>query len=272
MMLSLISIRGNSVEREIEIDWETGVMSMEITAPLPDSDTPLPLIKHQVLQAVQREFPEYLREALLPLTMDSSHTFGDAVSENPDLIHTVSLLAQTAELETTRMNFDLTALILKYRIPLLPLLLESFASWATPTPLPEYMTYEPSAAFTGLVIYAAETLPVYGERNRQGMTMMEKVTPCFMARIFDEEGNEIFSESNMDSEYLVEYGTAAYSESTDIESYTDRVGDYPFYATARGLFGKHRTDIILSVSDIRKFLSREENHQILREGRIVVIY
>ncbi|MBI9101413.1 MAG: hypothetical protein JEY99_03280 [Spirochaetales bacterium] len=261
-----------NVESSTEIDWETGVLRISVTATLPDSDSPLPLVKHQVLQSINREFPGYLREALLPLTVDSFNTFGEAIQQNPDLIHTINRLADEADLISTRMNLSLTALIMEYQVPLRPLLVEPFVTSADPTPLHSFMTYEPSAPFTGIVIYAADSLPVYGERDLQGMTRTEKITPCFFPRIFNEGGWEIFGSVNMKPEFLKSRGIAAYIKDTDLSAYAERIGDYPFYTTARGLYGKYHTDIILSEEDIRRFLSLEENHRLLSEGRIVIIH
>ncbi len=262
----------SQVNINAEINWEQGALTMEISSPLPPSDAPFPLVKHRTQQEILRNFPNYLRGALLPIIIDSFHSFEDAVREKPGMIHTIESLAENAILKRTKMNRDLTSLSLEYIIPLYPGLISRFIIQAPPEPLPGFLTYEPSASFTGIVLYASEPLPVYGERDDQGMEKIENITPCLLPRIFDEDGNEVFSMRNMDVTFLRKWGVAAYIESTDLSNFRDRIGYYPYYATARGLFGKHCTDLVLSKEDIRRFLTRRENHDLLTEGRIIIIH
>ena len=133
------------------------------------------------------------------------------------------------------------------------------------------MGYEPSAPFTGIVIYAAEPLPVYGERNTQGAPLEASLTPALLPRLFDEEMNLLLTASQMDPLQRETWGVMQYTSDLDQEKHRSRVGSYPLYTMAVGLFGVNRTDLILTGETARKLLSREDTRKLLREGRILVI-
>ena len=67
------------------------------------------------------------------------------------------------------------------------------------------------------------------------------------------------------------WGVMQYTSDLDQEKHRSRVGSYPLYTMAVGLFGVNRTDLILTGETARKLLSREDTRKLLREGRILVI-
>jgi len=254
-----------------ELRWDQGILLLEIAAPLGESETPPPLVKYAAEQQIRRDFSRYLDQALETLTIDSFRTFADALNQAPDLLPVLDTLAAAAVLKKTQLSRDMKTLLMDFQVPLYPHLIRSFLSPGNSLRLPPALSWEPSADFTGLVIYAADPLPVHGEKDARGMVRTALVEPCLLPKLFDQDMNLILSPELMDRDSLLLWGAAEYTSGTDAGELSRRVGNYPFYTTAQGIFGKNRTDLLLPREDVRRLLSREPNRRLLREGRIVII-
>ena len=262
----------NNTKMTGTVDWKKGMLNIRVESILPDSDQPLPVRKFNQQQAIQRDFPFYIRESLSNLLIDSNKSFSQVLNESPHLLLVLDKLASAAIIKTDSLSLDLRTLIMEFEVPLFPFIAEPFlAPGYTPRP-PRFLSWQPSAGFTGLVIYARGDLPVHGERDSQGKTRMASVSPCLFPKIFDQDMNLVLSSDLMDQNVLALNGVAIYSHDTLPEDLAIRVGNYPFYTTALGLFGQNSTDILLPREDVRRLLSREENRELLRQGRIVIIY
>lgn len=268
----LAGLSAQDTRVETEILWDRGLLKIRVESLLPESELPLPAVKLSQQQAIRRALPAYLRTALQDLTIDSYLTFPEALNQSPDLLPVLDTLTAAAAVTADRLSLDLRHLIMEFQVSLFPYLTEPFlVPGYTPQPR-ELLSWEPSAAFTGIVIYAGESLPVHGERDSQGKIKMAPVTPCLFPKIFDQEMNLILSPDLMDQDNLALGGVALYTRKTDPADLIHRVGNYPFYTTALGLFGKNSTDLLLPSEDVRRLLSREENRELLRQGRIVIVY
>jgi hypothetical protein len=62
-----------------------------------------------------------------------------------------------------------------------------------------------------------------------------------------------------------------YAASID-DAATLRAGALPLRLAARGVFGDHGTDIVISTDGARQLLSLAENIALLQEGRICIVY
>ena len=254
-----------------EVDWFRGLVSLEITAPLPPSAAPMPVVKLQLQKELESRFLLDFKSALGPLLVDSRRNLAQALLEEPPLLAALTQVGEGLISIRIHLTKDMKSLRLSYQVNLFPDIIRPLSPGGNPDSLPLQMGYEPSAPFTGLVIYAADSLPVHGERDERGETLEGFIAPCLLPRLYDEGMNLIFSADNMADSYRESWGVFQYTPSLQDNDHNSRVGNYPFYTMAVGLFGIHNTDLILSTEASRKLLAREETRRLLREGRIIVI-
>jgi hypothetical protein len=255
-----------------EILWDRGRIRLRLESLLPAGNAPPPVAKYNQQQANRRALPSYFRAALSELTIDSYTTFSEALNQRPELFAVLDELAASAELTANQLSLDQTRLIMDFEASLYPGLAAPFLTPRPYLPPAPPLPWEPSGTFTGLVIYAGNYLPVHGETDSRGLPRQERVRPCLFPKIFDQAMGLLLSPELMDWETLSREGAALYTRDPELGYLTGRVGDRPFYTSAVGLFGKYATDLILPQEDVRRFLARPENRELLRRGRIVVIY
>jgi hypothetical protein len=126
------------------------------------------------------------------------------------------------------------------------------------------LEWSPSRSYTGIVIYAEGELPVHGER------LAARLRPCLFPRVFDEGMELLAGRTLVDPEALRSGGVLGYARALDGPA-AARVGDSPLRITARAVFGSGRTDLVVSREDALRILSRPENRELVRLGRILVI-
>jgi hypothetical protein len=73
-------------------------------------------------------------------------------------------------------------------------------------------------------------------------------------------------------EALARWGMAGYLLHPDEAAAVTRVGLFPLRVAARGVFGDTPTDIVIPTDGARQLLTLEENRDLLREGRIAIVY
>jgi hypothetical protein len=129
----------------------------------------------------------------------------------------------------------------------------------------------PAPAYTGIVIIAAETLPVHGTRSAA------LLQPCLFPKIWDADMNLIFERNMFDPKAgtMVRYFSIreifAGGPSGLSPEVTAIVGDRPLRIFASGVFGIQPTDPIISREDALLIISNNENRKLLREGRVAMI-
>lgn len=269
--MPLLGAIGIAPRVQTEFDWFRGQVSLKISQSLPPSFAPMPTVKLRLQQELKSQFPLHLLSALGPLLVDSRRNLTTALLEEPELVSALTLVGKNLSPARIYLTEDLKTLNLSYQFSLFPDIIRSLRPEGTSSPLPLRMGYEPSAPFTGLVIYAADPLPVHGERNNKGEPLEDFIAPCLLPRLYDEEMNLVFSADNMDPSYRESWGVFQYTPSLEVQDHSERVGDYPFYTMAVKLFGIYNTDLVLSTEATRKLLSREDTRRLLREGRVIVI-
>ena len=124
--------------------------------------------------------------------------------------------------------------------------------------------YSPSRAYTGILIYAGDELPVRGER------VSGKLRPCLFPRIYDEDMRIVLERGKVDPEVLAERGPVGYARATTTKA-EDRIGEDPLRIMAVAVFGTNRTDVILSREDADRIFALPENRELVRQGKVLVV-
>jgi len=255
----------DKMEIRTEINWEDSFLLLNMTAPIAEEPNQ-PTGRFKTEQSIIRQTPTMTGEVLLPLIVDSRHTVGDLVLQDPDLLRRLENLSEKMTKIFTTATPDREFLTVRYSLPLFPDLAGLLISHDKPYTLPRNPQYTPNEEFTGIVIYAGEELPYHGSNSEKTLPV-----PCLFPRLYSPEMNLIHSAELTDPDALRLWGNAGYTYSFDINRISGRVGVYPLRAMARAVYGKNRTDLILPEETVRKITSSEHNMELLRQGRVVII-
>ena len=247
------------------VDWSQGVLELTAERPIDRSGANVPAAAHRTERQISRELPSALVDALIPLRIDSRRTLGDLLREDPEIYTAIEALSTEVERRVTRPDPALRRLRVRYRLPLFPHLPSILGTEELLLPLRRPLGWSPSTEYTGIVIYAAEPLPIHGT------DILSRPVPALKPEIFDESMREVLSEQQVEREWLLKWGTAASSEELDLSSFVERIGEKPKRILARRLFGIAPTDFVISNRDAEGILSNPANRALLREGRILVI-
>ena len=120
-------------------------------------------------------------------------------------------------------------------------------------------------AFSGIIIDARGNLPVRGEYIK------DDTYPCFFPQIWDEEMNIIFEKNSVTPDSVKNNGLVKYHYSNNLSDYEDRVGLDPLYIKAVEVYGRNRTDPIISREDALKILAEQKNIELLTQGKVVIL-
>lgn len=253
------------ITTETDVSWLNGTITITAAAAVPESTKNLTSERFRITESIDRNLTSYVMEAFDTIYLDSLHSLSEGFTSTQERLTAFDTMNLSKTRISSSMSIDLDTVsnIYKYNIyeELVPLLIEH----DQPGPVPVILNYEPTANFSGIIIYASEKLPYYGE-SEEG-----PLNPSIFPRIFDRQMELVASASMADPEYLKQWGFILYVNELDERKYEDRIGLSPFYTTAEAVFGNNHTDILIPEKAARKILYNEANHRLIREGRIVVI-
>ncbi len=250
----------------METDWESGDITVTAEALIPEDADNLTTQRFRISEFIDRNLTEIASGTFDNLYLDSLRTVQTFLKENQAGMTEFDSLNYSTDKISSSLSRSLKSVrnIYKYNIysDLMPILIHH----KNPAPVPQVLDYEPTAAFSGIVIYAADNLPLYGEAETGSLR------PAIFPKIFDENMNLTASPAMSEPDFLSKWGCAGYSDTTDLSKFESRIGIYPIYVTAEAVFGNNRTDIIISEEAARKILYNKANRRLIREGRILIIY
>ncbi len=238
-----------------KVIWPEDKIIIDIVFPFQLSERPLPAMKKQMEEKISEDLKGIIFNELSGMFLDSHTRVKEFLKENPAAIPMVFSLADKAERESSLFSKNMKSLKLKYTIRLYPDVAEIFVPPSPHEELEKILKFVPSADFTGIVIY------VKGD-----------FTPSLFPRIYDQSMNLIMDKFHVDPEKIKQWGTVRYGEDLDFLKEIDRIGPNPLKLTARGLFGINNTDIIISSLEAEKILSRDNNINLIYQGRILIVY
>ncbi|MGM0675630.1 MAG: hypothetical protein ACQETQ_13135 [Spirochaetota bacterium] len=254
------------MEVSSRVDWRSSRFHLDIRMPIPEDARNSPASSFGAEQTVKAELPHILRREAARIQVDSYESLEQQYSSQTDLAVEIAGLADELDPITNRQTPDLRFLRLEYAIDLYPHVISPFIDHSRTRSLPRIVSWRPSREFTGVVIYAKGRLPVHGENRRA------QVRPALLPDILFGEQTDVLMEPNrIDPEVLEEQGAVAYATSYDDPIVAERAGSLPFRTSAVGVFGRTATDPIIPREDAESFFAEPGNHQLIREGRIVII-
>lgn len=246
-------------------DWQTGTLAMRLRSSVDLNASNAPARLFEAQRRMEREFPQLLFTGVLPLAIDSTRIVEDAITTNPRLAAQIAELSDRASPGVAVPSPALDAVEVEYRVPLFPDVVELFVTHRTPFRLERLIEWVPSRPFSGVVIYAADRLPLRGTGEQV------LLRPALLPEIFDTEFRPVLRQDMVDPAAIARWGVVAYTEDTDPDLWRDRVGSDPMLVMARQVFGIEPTDVVISPEDANRLLSVPENRELLRQGRILIV-
>jgi hypothetical protein len=236
-----------------------------LTAPIDDGAIRSVQSPHQAQLRIADEFPRALFSVLLDIPIDSRNTIGSAIREDPSLSADLADLARRATPGLPRPAPSLSEMSRTYRLPLYPDIAELFVGHTTPFQMERVVGWVPSQEFTGIVIYAAEALPLHGTDEQV------LLRPALLPELYDTDLRPVIERDMVAPEAIQRWGIAQYVSDPETDGMVERVGERPFRIMAQRAYGVIPTNIMIAPRDADRLLGSEHNRRLLRDGRIVVI-
>jgi len=254
------------------VDWKGRVLTVEVELDLAAAGLRLPEGRLAAERTVEHDIPALAKDAVFSLQVDSHRRVEDAVADGTIDPEALVALAGLFRVESASLSKDMRRFISTYSLQL-DAVASLFLAGAEPPPIRAPLETLPTRDYTGIVIYAKGSLPVHGE------DVEDEARPCLFPRVYDSDMDLLLDRSLVLPEVLSGSGNAGaayggvlgYASAIGVEA-GERVGTDPMRIMAIGLFGDQRTDYIVSREDALRILSSAANRELLRRGKVVVVY
>ena len=253
-----------SLESTSEINWITRRFTSNLSLDTKKAGLEMPSGKKKASALIKSKMSQLIQPPLLALYTDSSSTLEDFVINEElsldDVYHFIMNGYKTPDVFTS----DASSLYSTNTLEIDKIgqnLIKHKYGYSPEDPI----DLVPSRAYSGIIIDARGALPVHGE------FIKEQTNACFFPTIWDENMNIIYEKNSADPEYVINNGLVSYDYSTNTDRYTDRVGTDPLYIKATEVYGINRTDPIIKRSDALKILTIDENVELFRQGKVVIL-
>ncbi len=261
---ALVYAQGTSLESTSEINWITRSFTSNLTMDIKKAGLEMPSGKKKASSIIKSKMPQLIQPPLLALYTDSESTLEDFIINEElyldDVYHFIMNGYKTPDVFTS----DASSLYSTNTLEIDKIgknLIKHKYGYSPEDPI----DLVPSRAYSGIIIDARGALPVHGE------FIKEQTNACFFPTIWDENMNIIYEKNSADPEYVINNGLVSYDYSTNTDRYTDRVGTDPLYIKATEVYGINRTDPVIKRSDALKILTIDENVELLRQGKVVIL-
>jgi hypothetical protein len=255
------------------LEWEKFRIETAVSLDLASAGIRLPAGRGAGEALIADEYLRLISPVLLSVPVDSSSTLGDLVERGDYSLAGAERLALAARVRPPALSPDMTRLSAAYSLDLAALA-AALTRHTRPAELPRTLSPVPVPAWTGIIIIAAEELPVHG---RQGSALLE---PCLFPRIRDGGMNIIYERNMLDPRIAAERPMVRYFPADHIfrpgpsglsPEITALTGPRPLRIFARSVFGIRPTDPVIDREDSLLIISSEENRRLLREGKVAIV-
>lgn len=253
-----------TIASESTIDWTDDTFSSAVTLDVEKAGIKMPAGKNTAVTRIETELPALIKDPLLSLYVNSWQQLGDLVNAESielaqltDIINagkrTPGVFADGGSTLRTNHTIQLTAIS--------DLLIRHHYPYKNAKPIEDVA----SRAYSGIIIDARGAFPVQGE------FISDNVYPCFFPQVWDDQMNLIYERNMGDPELERVQQMVRYHWSDDETLYQDRIGTDPLHIHARKVYGRFRTDPVISRKDALRILAVPENLELLRQGKVVVL-
>ena len=252
------------------LEWDKQEINAVVSLDMASSGLKLPNGRMQGEALIASEYIRLIRPAILNLQVDSSSTVADLVERGEWSFLDIENLALQVRAVPPALSPDLSRLLAFYTLSINDIS-SAFIRHDRPSEVPVTLTPVSAPSYTGIIIIAAENLPIYGTRSAA------LLRPCLFPKIWDTEMRLIFERNMLNPRVgaMVRYFSMrdifAGGPSGLSREITAVVGNRPLRIFAHSVFGMQPTDPIIGREDALQIISSKENRSLLSEGRVAVI-
>ncbi len=265
LFLSLWHIGSEEIQFESRVDWRNSTFIIEAQLDLSEQNSFIPIARAQSEQLIEQRLPITFRRTLSELIVDSYYKAGELAADSPELVRAINNLTYKNTKTFSHISSNLEHFSVTYTYQFYPDIIDIFIFHKRPYYPPRVLSYVPTTAYTGIVIYMKDTFPVHGERKETTLV------PCLFPRIYDQEMNLIYDKGMVEPDTLRTWGMVKYTDTLNLDAFQDRIGLSPLKCVGRGIFGKNYSDIIIDTETAEKILFHPNNRQLLTEGKVLII-
>lgn len=246
------------------INWIDKSFTSNITLDINKVGISMPSGKNSAVNAVSSRLPNLIKDPLLTLCVDSSKTLGDYILERKLSLSQIIEIVESGN-KTLGYFENKTSLFKMDHKLLLNQIGSLFVKHQSPYTRQKSIEVISSRPYTGIIIDARGKLPVHGE-------FVEDVAePCLFPRVWNSNMEIVYERNMMESAGVRTESVCGYDWRDDEKLYKDRVGSDPIHITAKQIFGRNRTDLVISDEDALRIFSEPKNAELLKKGKIVLL-
>ena len=252
------------------VNWESMRLNSEITLDLVSSGIRLPAGRTQGESLLSASYLYLISPSLLEIRVDSSSTIADLIERGELNLTQTEAIALGADKTPSSLSPDMRSMVSSCSISL-ENISSALLSRNAPVPVSRVMSPVSAARYTGIIIIAAESLPIHGMRG------VALAVPCIFPKIWDSEMNLIYEKSMLEPRNIPMARYSSYQNifqdsPSGLSAELRKVaGDRPLRIFARGVFGINPTDLIIDREDALIILSSDENRGLLSQGKVAII-
>jgi hypothetical protein len=252
------------------LNWEQMTFDVTIMLNLQQSGIRLPAGRAQAEALLEDDVSFFIESYIMDVQADSSTTLGDMINRGE---LSASSFVRNTRRSPAALSTDLSAITERVAVNLTGIAAELIRH-SRPRIIHPPLIPIPVRNYTGIIIIADESLPVHGRFSSAS------AVPCLFPKIWDSEMNLLYGRDTIEPQFGRETALVRYVSRESImraapsamnDDLIARVGENPLRIMARGVFGASPTDPIIDREDALLILSSENNRQLLREGRIVIV-
>ena len=246
----------SSMTSKSKIDWTSRIFTTQINLDVTNTNMRLPSGRNSAESLIKIKTPGLVKDSLLTLFVDNQNYLGDIIVDETLSLEQITKIIenskQTPALYTNAGNGvnTISRQLIKHKYPYTP---------------EEPIDIVSSRPYSGIIIDARGVLPIHGEYADS------EVFPCFFPTIWDDQMNIIYEKNITDKEIAQNKGIVKYDWKDNFILYEDLIGRDPLYIKAKKVFGRNRTDPLISRRDALKILTVKENLNLLKQGKIVIL-
>jgi len=252
------------------VEWDTQQIKAAVSLELASAGIRLPSGRSQGEVLLSDGYLRLIRPGILELQVDSSSTIADLVDRGEFSLTEAETLALAAHSLPPALSHDMRSITALYTLPISGVS-SAFIRHSRPAAVARTLNPVSTASYTGIIIIASESLPVYGMKS----TAMP--IPCLFPKIWDSDMNIVYERSMLQPRIntMVHYSKPQSIFANNPPGLSaelrEVVGDRPLRIFARGVFGAKPTDLIIDRSDALLIISSDDNRRLLSEGKVAII-
>jgi hypothetical protein len=254
----------------IDLDWAARELRVTVERPLSAIGAEGPAAVAETQRSIRRDAPRVIIDALADVPFDSFHTVGTLVSEQEGLITSLERTARDARAVDASASADLGSASVTFVVDLYADLASRLLDNERAIRIVPLLGWVPTAEYTGILVYAADDLPVFGTGT------IASVAPTLFPGVYYRRASEellfrLVEVEHMEPDVLATRGPVAYTDDAQATGLADRIGSNPLRVLAIGTFGRRPSDIVISEQDAAEILGSPHNISLLAQGRVVIV-